>query len=41
MERGDFRGATQLFERARDQSRYHTSQALSVVSLVSDVMAVC
>ena len=39
MELGDFHGAIQLFERARDQSRSHTSETLSVVSLVSDLMA--
>ena len=40
MERGDFNGAIQLFQRARDQSLYHTSDTLSVVSLVSDLVAV-
>jgi hypothetical protein len=35
IETGDYNGAIQLFERARAQTRYHTSQALSVVSLVS------
>ena len=40
MERGDFNGAIQLFERARDQSRSHTNETLSVVSLVSDLMAI-
>ena len=40
MERGDFNGAIQLFERARDQTRYDPSQTLSMVSLVSDLMAI-
>ncbi|KAF8552355.1 hypothetical protein OG21DRAFT_1511593 [Imleria badia] len=35
VERGDFNVAIQLFERAQAQTRYHTSQALSVVSLIS------
>ena len=37
MERGDFNGAIQLFERARDQNSYPTRQTLLVVSLVSDL----
>jgi hypothetical protein len=40
MESGDYKGAIQLFERARAQTRYHTSPALSVVSLVSFLMAI-
>ena len=40
METGDYKGAIQLFERARAQTRPHTSQALSVVSLVSFLMAI-
>jgi hypothetical protein len=35
MERSDYEGAIQLFERARAQTRYGTSRGLSVVSLVS------
>jgi hypothetical protein len=35
MEHSDYEGAMQLFERARAQMRPHTSQVLSVVSLVS------
>ena len=40
MESGDYTGAIQLFERARAQMRPHASQALSVVSLVSFLMAI-
>ena len=44
MESGDFNDAIQLFQRAQDQARYqtryYTSQALSPVSLVSDLMAI-
>jgi hypothetical protein len=38
MESGDYNGAIQLFERARAQALYHPSQALLVVSLVSDLV---
>ena len=44
MAGGNFSNAIQLFERAQDQARYqtryYTSQALSAVSLVSDLMAI-
>ena len=40
IESGDFEGAIQLFERARAQTRFLTSQALPVVSLVSFLMAI-
>ena len=40
MESGDYKGAIPFFERARAQTRYHTSRALSVVSLVSSLTAV-
>ena len=44
MAGGNFSNAIQLFERAQDQARYqtryYTSQALSPVSLVSDLMAI-
>ena len=40
MDSGDYKGAIQLFERSRAQTRYHTSQGLSVVSLVSFLMAI-
>lgn len=39
MEGGDHNGAIQSFERARTQMRSHTSQELSVVSLVSLLIA--
>ena len=38
MESGDSKGAIPFFERARAQTRYHTSRALPVVSLVSFLM---
>ena len=40
MENRDYKGAIQLFERARAQTRYHTSPTLSAVSLVSILMAI-
>ena len=40
MEAGDYKDAIQLFERACAQTRPHASQALSVVSLVSFLMAI-
>ena len=40
MESGDYKGAMQLFERARAQMQPHASQALSVVSLVSFLTAI-
>ena len=44
MASGNFSDAIQLFQRAQDQARYqtryYTSQALSPVSLVSDLMAI-
>jgi hypothetical protein len=40
MESRDYEGAIQLFERARAQMRPHMIPALSVVSLVSFLMAV-
>ena len=40
MENGDYTSAIQLFERARAQTGRHASQALSVVSLVSFLMAI-
>ena len=40
MKSGDYNGAIQLFERARAQTVYHPSQALSLVSLVSDLMVI-
>ena len=40
MESGDHMGAIQMFERARAQSRYRTTRALSVISLVSFLMAI-
>ena len=40
MESSDYKGAIQLFERARAQMQPHASQALSVVSLVSFLMAI-
>ena len=38
MERGDFNGAIQLFQRGRDQIRSYTSQTLLMISLVSGLM---
>jgi hypothetical protein len=38
MESGDYKGAIQLFERARAQMRPHASRRLSVVSLVRFLM---
>ncbi|KAF8553229.1 TPR-like protein [Imleria badia] len=38
MESGDYISAIQLFERARAQTRHHTSRALSVISLISGWM---
>ena len=40
LESGDYIGAIQLFERARVQTRYHASPGLSMVSLVSFLMAI-
>ena len=40
MESRDYDGATQSFERARAQMRSHGSPALSVVSLVSSLVAI-
>ena len=40
METGDYTGAIQLLERARAQTRPDASQALSVVSLVSFIVAI-
>ena len=40
LESGDYKGSIQLFERARARARYYTSRALSVVSLVSFLMAI-
>ena len=40
MESRDYEGAIRLFERARAQMQPHPSQGLSVVSLVSFLMAI-
>ena len=40
MESHDYEGGIRSFERARAQTRYHTPRALSVVSLVSFLMAI-
>jgi len=40
MENGDYEGAIQSFERARTQLRPDTSQALSLISLVSFLTAI-
>ena len=40
LEVGDYHNAIQLFKHARARIRYDTSQALSVVSLVSFLMNV-
>ena len=39
LESGDYNDAIQLFGRARAPTRYHTGRALSVVSLVSFLIA--
>lgn len=39
MESKDYEGAIHVFERARTQMQHQTSQSLSVVSLVSLLMA--
>lgn len=39
MENSNYEGAIRLFERAQIQSRYHGSLPLSVISLVSFVLA--
>ena len=40
MESGDYEGAIQLFERARVHTRYRTGEGLSMISLVSCLMAI-
>ena len=40
MESNDYKGAIQLFERVHAQTRPHTSQSLSMMSLVSFLMAI-
>ena len=40
MERSDYEGAIQSFERARAQMRSDGSRALSVVSLVGSLVAI-